>query len=124
MFFQNQDSMEIEILNLGNRHEVEEQMRQIGVTEEGIALMAPKYLFKIIKLKQVRNAVANILKQEMLSLGGEAAVHKYTVNCKVEKTDVLLAGTLKIYFKLIRKLKGQVLGMTEIAQKIESQIKV
>ena len=97
--------MEVEILNLDSLNDVKKEMRKIGATEEGIRIMAPKYLFKIIKLKNIRNAAANIIKQEMLSLGGEAAVHKHTVNCKIEKTDVLLAGTHRIYFKLIQKLK-------------------
>lgn len=85
--------------------------------------MSTKYIFLVIKLHQIRNASANILKQEMLSLGGEAAVHKYTVNCKVSETDVLLAGTLKIYLKLISKLKSQVLDLKQIALDLEEIIK-
>jgi len=114
--------MKAEILNLETLAEIKEEMRKIGVTQEGITLMVPKYIFKTIKLNDVRNATANILKQEMLSLGGEAAVHKYVVNCKVEKTDVLLAGTLRIYTKLIQKLKMQVLDLREIGEMIEKKL--
>ena len=50
---------------------------------------------------------ANALKQEILSLGGEAAVHKHTIDCQQEFTDVLLLGTMKHYRLLIPKLRSQ-----------------
>ena len=114
--------MNVDIVKMGNIHEVKEELSEIGVTPEGIEIMAPKFIFRIVKLKNIKNVAANILKQEMLSLGGEAAVHKQTINCKIEKTDVLLGGTLKIYFKLIQKLKRQVLGLEELAKAIEKQL--
>ncbi len=115
--------MKIEIVKFNGIKEIEEEMQKIGVTGMGIKLMAPKYIFKIIKLKGVRNAAANMIKQEMLSLGGEAAVHRDTVNCKVENTDVLLVGTLKVYFQLIQKLKIQVAELGEIGKEIEEKLK-
>lgn len=115
--------MDVDIVKMGDIHEVKEELSKIGVTPEGIEIMAPKFIFKIVKLKNIKNVAANILKQEMLSLGGEAAVHKQTINCKIEKTDVLLGGTLKIYFKLIQKLKAQVLGLAKIGEVIERQLK-
>lgn len=114
--------MNIEILEFDGIEAIKTEMRQIGVEEMGINLMAPKYIFKIIKLKYVRNAAANILKQEMLSLGGEAAVNRDTVNCKIERTDVLLAGTLKIYQRLIQKLKIQVAELKQIGEVIEEEL--
>lgn len=115
--------MQIEILNFGSKIAIEKEMHKIGVSDAGIKLMSPKYIFFTLKLKKIRNAAANILKQEMLSLGGEAAVHEQTVNCKVQTTDILLGGTLKIYQKLIQKLKTQVAELKEIGQSIEEIIK-
>lgn len=116
--------MQIEIVDLGGIKEIENEMRNIGVTEAGVKLMASKYVFKIVKLKGVRNAMANILKQEMLSLGGEAAVHRDAVNCQIEETDVLLGGTLKIYGKLVKKLKIQVSELKEIGEQISSKLEI
>ncbi|MEK6954784.1 MAG: hypothetical protein AABX01_07260, partial [Candidatus Micrarchaeota archaeon] len=49
----------------------------------------------------------NILKQEMLSIGGEVVVSKYTVNCSKPQTDVLIMGTLRHFYRLIQKMKVQ-----------------
>ena len=46
----------------------------------------------------VRNAdvrAANVMKQEMLSLGGDAAVHAHAVDCRAERSGVMLFGTKK-----------------------------
>ena len=114
--------MEIDVVEFGGIEEIEDEMRRIGVHQVGIKLMSSKYIFKIIKIKAIRNAMANIIKQEMLSLGGEAAVHEDAVNCRVKETDVLLAGTVHIYKKLVQKLKMQVSELNEIADEIESKL--
>jgi dihydropteroate synthase len=46
---------------------------------------------------------ANIIKQEMLSKGGDAAVTRGTVDASVPKTDMLLMGTEKQYQALFKK---------------------
>lgn len=114
--------MHIEIINFKGIEEIRSEMEKIGVSKEGIALMAPKYIFYTIKLKKIRNAAGNILKQEMLSLGGEAAVHADTVNCRIQETDILLSGTLHIYQELIKKLKIQVAELKEIGKELELKI--
>jgi len=63
--------------------------------------------------------MANIIKQECLALGAEAAVNKGCVNCSVEKSDVILMATLKQYKFLIAKMKKQVSEIPEIAGELE-----
>jgi hypothetical protein len=98
-------------------------MREIGTEEEGIAYMKDKCAFRRILIKDVRNAIANIIKQEMLSIGGEVAVNKGCVNCSVEKSDILVMGTVKQINKLIRKMKVQVSESKSIAEEMQSLIK-
>lgn len=74
--------------------------------------MGRKAVFRLIKLKGVRNAVANILKQEMLSSGGDATVSQWTVNCSRPKTDVLLMGTAKQLEHVIVKMRMQAQGLS------------
>ena len=114
--------MKIKILCFTDAEEIKEEMQGIGASPEGIAIMAPKYIFIIIKLFGIRNTAANIIKQEMLRLGGEAAVHKDTVRHKVKNTDVLLGATLQVYNKLIQKLKIQVAELPEIGKAIQKKL--
>lgn len=104
-----------------NEKDAEKIMKEIGVGG-GIPYMIDKTKFRLIKLHNVRNAIANILKQEMLALGGDCAVNKGTINCTVEKTDVLLMGTLKHYKDLIEKMKKQVSESKDVAEAIENTL--
>jgi len=103
--------------------DAKKEMEKIGVEKAGIDYMLDKSKFRIIKLFGVRNAIANILKQEMLSVGGEAAVNKGAVNCTVQKTDVLVMGTIRQIKELIKKMKMQVSESREVALQIEKVLK-
>ena len=105
------------ILDIKNLKEAAGEMAKIGCS--GIDIMAPKAVFRVVKIHGVRNAMCNIIKQECLSLGAEAAVNKGCVNCTVERSDVILMATLKQYKFLIDKLKKQVSELPEIAGEIE-----
>ncbi len=110
-----------EFLEIGTKNQAVEEMEKIGAS--GIDIMVPKSIFRAVKLHSIRNAIANIIKQEMLSIGGEAAVNRGTVNCSVPETDVILMGTLKHYRLLIEKLKMQVSESKEIAGALEEMFK-
>ncbi|MEM4633840.1 MAG: hypothetical protein QW275_01665 [Candidatus Anstonellaceae archaeon] len=87
--------------------EASKQIRAIDVSEECVRIMRDKAVFRLVKLHNVRNAVANIIKQEMISSGGDATVSQWTVNCSRPTTDVLLMGTIKHYKLLIAKMRMQ-----------------
>ena len=89
----------------------EKAIRAIDVSEDCVRIMGKKAVFRLIKLKGVRNAVANIIKQEMLSSGGDATVSQWTVNCSRPKTDVLLMGTAKQLERVIVKMRMQSQGL-------------
>ena len=107
-----------------NEEDARKAMEEIGVDEAGIELMSPKSVFKRILLRDVRNAIANIIKQEMLSLGGDAAVNRGCVNCTVERSDVLIMGTLKQLKGIVRKMRAQVGESKSIAKVIEELLEM
>lgn len=82
-------------------------LERTGSDQGGIYKMKNKANIIPIFVEHISCAGANTLKQETLSLGGEVAVHKYTINCKQEYTDVLILGTVKQYKLLIPKLRPQ-----------------
>ena len=101
---------------------VESVMGEIGVDTVGIRYMLDKSRFRLILVRNVRNAIANIMKQEMLSIGGDAAVNKGCINCTVEKSDVLVMGTMRQIKSLISKMKSQVSESSKIADEMEMLI--
>lgn len=105
-----------------NQDEARQVIQDIGADQGGLPYLVPKAVHRCIKLKQVSAAAATIIKQEMLSKGGDAAVSRETL-LGHGKTDVLLMGTLKQYKLLVRKLKVQQFGLREIAKDIEKILK-
>ncbi len=99
------------------------EMKAIGVDPGGISVMEDKSKFRLIKLYGVRNAIANIMKEEMLALGGDVAKNRGCVNCTVPKSDVLIMGTLKQIKGLISKLKVNVSDCPKAAEEIEKIVK-
>ncbi|NOY52496.1 MAG: dihydropteroate synthase [Deltaproteobacteria bacterium] len=95
------------ILQLNTREEIIHEMRRLGADPPGIGLMFPKGLTRMIRLSDVPCPVANLLKQELLSRGGDCAVAHGTLTHSVETTDVLMVATERHYRGLVRKLKRQ-----------------
>lgn len=107
------------VLHIATPADAEHELRRIHVDTVGIAMMATKMLTRCVKLTGLQCRQANILKQEMLALGGDAAVARGTVACSIEKTDVILIGTDKQLHTLCRKLSPQPFGLPALAIEIK-----
>jgi dihydropteroate synthase len=94
----------IRCLNITNAREAVHQMGKVGVDATGIKLMKDKSLHFNLKVEGIAPRTANLLKQEMLSLGGDAALDGRGIDCSAKWTDVIFMGTQKQFEKLILKL--------------------
>lgn len=110
------------ILEFAQPKELEKLMQGIKVDPYGIKIMAPKALNYLIKLNAVSHTAANILKQEMLSLGADAAIAKDAITGKVKKTDCLLIANFSQLRSLHTKLSFQPFGLAELAQDLSSTL--
>jgi len=99
-------------------------MRSAGAYSAGIKIMRDKAVFRIIKLNEVKSPLANIIKENMLSAGGDAAVHKLCCACLVDYTDVVLMGTIEQYKYLLKRLGKQPYGGVVICKILKKVIKV
>jgi len=106
-------------VTLDNLEEAKMALTQIGSDPGGIAHMAGKAIGRGIKLEQVPLWVAHILKQEMLSVGGDAAVHRNVIINKIDATDVLLLGTVRQLGKLASKVLAQPFGLKKIGHDLK-----
>lgn len=103
------------ILYIKNIEDAKRELDKIGVSWQGVIVMAPKTLGLSIKLTDVKVGAANILKQEMLSIGGDAAVARGVVEGSVSRSDVILLGEVDKIKKLIKKLDHQtIFGLPKI----------
>ncbi|MDP3050401.1 MAG: dihydropteroate synthase [Eubacteriales bacterium] len=98
-------------------------MQRVGADAAGGRLMAPKAVHRVVKITGLRPVQANIIKQEMLARGGDAAVGRGTINMSVDETDVLLLGTVKQLFGCTAKMRMQPFGLPKLADRIEAVLK-
>ncbi|WP_245539352.1 dihydropteroate synthase [Succinispira mobilis] len=87
------------------KEQVVEEIHKIGVHMDSNLMLVNKSYIQPLKIFQVRTPAANIIKQEMLALGGDCVVNRNCITCKQDYTDILLLGTRKHYLKVIPKLK-------------------
>ena len=74
---------------------IRNEMALMGVDPHGIDIMEEKSRHHLIRLDDVDLRAALILKQDMLSLGGEAALRREAAGLDIKKTPVLLMGTTR-----------------------------
>ncbi|MBI5887754.1 MAG: dihydropteroate synthase [Deltaproteobacteria bacterium] len=98
------------------------EMDLIGVDPAGIRIMAPKQLHYNFKVEGLVPAQANVIKQEVLSIGGEAAIARGAASCSIDKSGAVISGTLKQLNILIEKLKAQSFGLCEVAQSLNAAL--
>ncbi|MDD5166309.1 MAG: dihydropteroate synthase [Candidatus Omnitrophica bacterium] len=106
------------IFQIKHPEEVKHIMQEIKVDPYGIGIMLPKAQNYLVRMNAVSSIVANILKQEMLSLGGEAAVAREALTGRSKKTDCLLIGNLSQLKSLNEKLKLQPFGLNDISRQL------
>lgn len=107
------------IIYIDDMHKAQEEIRRIGVDASSIPWLSPKALFITMKLENISTYAANIIKQEMLGKGGDAAVNRGVANFSVESSDVLLMGTYGQYKRLVYKLGMQSGSLKKIADEIQ-----
>ncbi len=112
----------VRAININDSVQAEKEIAAIGTDEAGRRWMKPKAVHRVIKVGGVTPAAANIIKQEMLSKGGEVAVPRGVVNNSINACEVLLMGTVRQYQEVITKLKMQPFGLTKIAEMLSQTI--
>jgi dihydropteroate synthase len=107
-------------LDLDEAAKAGEFFRRVGCDEGGVRIMARKTAVRPLYLRDVKTPAANILKQHMLSLGGDAAVARHAVNHGAALSDVILLGTLRQYGGLPERLSQQPWELQTLGKTLET----
>jgi len=106
------------ILQISVPQELKDIMQEIQVDKYGIKIMLPKALHYLVRINTMPCITANILKQEMLSLGADAAVARGALTGKIKNTDCLLMGSLSQFRRLGEKLNHQPFGLDRVGKEL------
>ncbi len=115
-------SHNIRILRLTEKNEAATELKKIGVDPAGVTIMSGKTRHYNIKVSHLDLRQANIIKQQMLSLGADVAVHRNVINSKVDYTDAIIMATEKQLQRGFKKFRLQPFGVKELADEIEAVI--
>ena len=107
----------------GSPSELALEFEAIQVDKGGVGIMSPKSFFHVLRLRQLKSPAANILKQEMLSAGGECATARTVIQGDPKPQDAIVMGTRRQLAVLAKKLKAQPFGLRKIALQLEMFLK-
>ena len=93
-------------------------MLRAGVDPAGVEIMTRKAETVVIRVCGLKAAAANILKQQMLSLGGDAAVHRGVIAGEPEESCAFLISDARRLEILAASLAGQPFGLGEAGTEI------
>ncbi len=113
----------VRLLDLHSPKDAVSLMQQIGSDLHGVALMKNKMVHYSFRVGPLPAAAANIIKQEMLAVGGEAAVTRGVINCSADNSDAILSATRKQFRKFCQKLRAQPFSLAQMADRIESALR-
>jgi dihydropteroate synthase len=110
-------------LTIGSPEEAVEVLKEIGVDPYGIEAMVPKMYTLNVIVKGIRCKVANIMKQEMLSIGGDVAVSRGSIDCSIEATDAVIIGTDKQMKRFAEKISVQPFGLKRLSEELKAVLR-
>ena len=114
--------MAVRILSIQNKQDLLQLFRDLNVDPYGIGIMLPKAIPFLLRIDAITCIAANILKQEMLSVGGDAALPRDVLTGRLKLTDCILIGSHSQLSKLSGKLQKQPFGLAKLASDIKKSI--
>ncbi len=115
---------ECRVLSIKERDKLFEEIKnQVNSTDIGAKKVSEKGTHLNILVKDLKPIAANILKQEMLSIGADCIVAKGALDLTIDRCNVILTGNLKQYRLLSPKLKLQPFGLKTLGKEINQTIR-
>ena len=108
--------MKARVINDNFSSDTRKLLDSIGVTTQGVSLMLSKTKLRLILLSDLSPYVALVLKQEMLSIGGDLATPKETLTGKKKKLTCLLMATNKQLMQVYKKLAIQSVSLRQLME--------
>lgn len=111
-----------QVVALRDVDEARRLMTAMRVSPGGANIMDKKALFRVMRVKGLDVRAANILKQEMLSRGGEVATSRDVYELSGAHAECLVLGTLTQFERLLPKLRAQPFGLRALADSMAAAL--
>ena len=100
--------------------DIEKELVQIGFDKTYTNKAKDKFEYKNFKIFDLNCAQANILKQTALTVGADCGTHREVITGKIEKSCVILGGSISQLQKIGQKLQFQPFGLKHLGEELQS----
>lgn len=107
------------VLNLENQYDIKRELININADKRAFDGLVANMEFMHIRLEQVDTRAANIIKQVMIRIGGEAAISEEAYSYTTRTTNMLISASRKNMGFLAKKLASKQYELEDIAKEIE-----
>lgn len=107
------------IINLENEYDIKKELANVNVDKRAYELLIENMHFIHIKLEQVDTRAANLIKQQINKIGGEAAISKEAYSYTERTTDIIISASRKNLLFLAKKLSSHQYGLESVAKEIQ-----
>ncbi len=111
------------VLSARSLAEIAREIEATASDPEGVGIMTRKGRIYPVRLDAVPLKAAPILKQEMLSVGGDAAHARGIADHSVPDSPVVLLGTWGQYRRLLPKLQRQPFRLRDVADEVDRALR-
>jgi dihydropteroate synthase len=115
--------MKVKKRSIRNLSDAEKIMESLDVHSKVRKMMAEKSLFHVLEIEDVSSPAANIVKQIAISRGSDAVVNQKVIINDIEKSTVLLPGTVRELRLISEELRKQDFGLPGVADQILNILK-
>lgn len=113
--------MKAHLIKFSDSEELARALSRVGASDASLPFFEARRETLQIYVTDVPSPAASIIKQEILSRGGDAAVHASVITCGVEKSDVIIFATARQLGFLADKLDAMPWWrLRELASEIRS----
>ncbi len=114
---------ETRVLSGSNRIDIHRKLRDMGCQERGVEIMGPKAIHRSVYARNLDPRAANIVKQEFLATGGEAAVPWKALDLSEDNSEIIMMGTLTQFNIALKKLDEQPFKLPILADEVRDALK-
>jgi dihydropteroate synthase len=110
--------MKVYLKDIKSKKEAIKVVKDIGVDKVVLSSLAEKSRFRVFKIVDVPSPAATIIKQIAISRGTDAAVHRKVIVNGVNRSIVILPGSIRELKLIARELKKQPFGLPDVGSEI------
>jgi dihydropteroate synthase len=98
-------------------------LEELGSDKGGVAIMSRKMKYAVVSVENVQARAANLIKQVMLSKGGECATPRDVLLKSSEPVRVLMMGTVTQFRQAVKNLSVQPFGLAGLSDELKALLR-